>query len=661
MFAGSDSVLTHQFTSPGTYHVLLEVMDDAGEYASKTMVYIVHPSREIAVYLWDFGDRTYSDLAAPEKTYAAGTFQVVLEVWDYYGGYARRSMYFPVYPSRAIASCFWQFGDGTTSALIAPSHTYSPGVYTVALTVYDNYDATAYRRMTYWIQAGANSRIVSYYWRFGDGGTGYGKKISHIYYIGGIQVVTLLLTDFWGRVSVAQATVQIFVYGFAATPRIGRQPLTVQFVFYGDPDDNISEFYWNFGDGNRAYSEEPTNIYHQTGLYDVSLRINTDDGYRTVTIEKFIHVLPGGVVVSRTNKAFRHAITPQQGVGIIEMPTDYFPMPEARTGTMALYDANNQLRGLVLDSNDGMYYDITTRNGPEDSGLSRVWKNKVGTDGEGGYDFDRSLTFGEDIGSFEHFFLRMIETHLYLRPFEESNRSEDGYDSGGFPDGFEIDLEFMVDGNPSPTTTIKNIPMTGDLKSDKKVEGHRVQLKITANRGDHLLVQRQINYVASNRAASPENRIMSEMDYQEELGAVVMWPSYYNGTLIDRVTSAALSLDADAVTGPEGGSGSALEFDSAITLPSVVLTGAGALLVWIDGTAAITIGGVAVSLTEHDESGDWKLYYASSLTASGAVVVTPTGTVKMADMRIFNSAVSSNSRTYYFNDVDGNNGNIVMP
>lgn len=442
---------------------------------------------------------------------------------------------------------------------------------------------------------------------------------------------------------------------FIATPRSGAAPLTVQ--FRQQCAGTIEEFYWRFGDGKRSYHSDPVHIYTALGFHDVYLRIKLEDNrYFDITKKKYILVLPGGLFVSRTNRLIRQALLPEQGIGYYEMPVVNMPMPEAGVGVLTVYDANNQIRGLVLDAETGKWYDVTTRDGPSGTGLTKVWTGKAGEH------FDRILKFREDRGTDERDFERLLESHVFLRPLKETNRNQSGYDANGYPDGMEIDLDFFKDGEPTtPTVTITDVPLNGDLKCDKKVEGNRLQMQVTVNRGAHYIMNRLCKYASSRRAAGPELRIMSEMSWQEELAQAVLWMSYYNGTLINRVTGAALGLTGvSAVSGPEGISGTAQQFSTEQTLPSVSLSN-GSVLIWVNGTVALSIGGTAISLTDIGTVGSFTLKYAETITKSGAVKLTPTGTVTVADLRMFAAALSSGVRTYYKNDVEDNSGGIVLP
>lgn len=413
---------------------------------------------------------------------------------------------------------------------------------------------------------------------------------------------------------------------------------------------------WEFGDGDTSSDPNPIHLYRSSGVYTVKHTVWDHRGLSssstgTVTVYRWSRT-DGALNVSRTNKCYCYGFNRVQGYGPHERSGSAFPFPEGKVGMVKIVDTNNQPHTLVLDLKTGKFHDITTRDGYSGSGLVKRWKDAVGTDGTGGTDIAPSVTFGEDRGSAERHFVEHKESHVYLRPFDEDNRGESGYDSNGYPTGLEVDLSIFKNGEQSTAeSSVDDIPATGDIHFDEKVEGHRLYLKATANKGDHLIIGREQVYVQKDRAASPANRKMSNDTYQQAFASPVFWLGYFRGNVINRVTGVTISgVSMTAVTGPDSQS-SGMQFTSAQGLGTVTVGASGSLLIWTKGTVALTIGGDSVSLTAHDTSGDWTLRYADTVGKSGALVVTPTGTASVYDIRAFNTAISSAQRTYYYNDI----------
>jgi uncharacterized surface protein with fasciclin (FAS1) repeats len=74
------------------------------------------------------------------------------------------------------------------------------------------------------------------------------------------------------------------VVDFEADMTEGEVPLTVQFVVNGTVE-NITSWYWDFGNGFMSTRESPLFTYHEAGTYTVSLTV-TDETNQTYTAVK---------------------------------------------------------------------------------------------------------------------------------------------------------------------------------------------------------------------------------------------------------------------------------------------------------------------------------------------------------------------------------------
>ena len=138
----------------------------------------------------------------------------------------------------------WDFGDGATSNVASPAHTYAaPGTYTVSLHV-------------------ANSK---------------GSDTS---------TMTDLVT-----VSAHTPTAD-----FTASPTSGTGPLTVDFT---DTSANApSTWAWDFGDGATSTAQNPTHTYTTAGSYAVSLTVANTGGTNTRVRSDLVHVADGPLTVT---------------------------------------------------------------------------------------------------------------------------------------------------------------------------------------------------------------------------------------------------------------------------------------------------------------------------------------------------------------------------
>jgi PKD repeat protein len=78
------------------------------------------------------------------------------------------------------------------------------------------------------------------------------------------------------------------VAGFAAEPNSGDAPFAVQFTDQSTGD--ITNWLWNFGDGQTSTERNPAHTYRDAGDYTVSLTVTGRGGSNGQTNTKYIHV-----------------------------------------------------------------------------------------------------------------------------------------------------------------------------------------------------------------------------------------------------------------------------------------------------------------------------------------------------------------------------------
>lgn len=135
-----------------------------------------------------------------------------------------------------------------------------------------------------------------YNWEFGDGAGSDVVSPSYTYTLPGTYTVLLTVEDDFGNV--AQDTIEIQVIAsnepptlapYTATPAQGPAPLQVSFVANAtDPDGDVLNYFWDFGDGNNSTEENPLHVFYDPGSYTVTLQVS--DGEYTVSATLYIAV-----------------------------------------------------------------------------------------------------------------------------------------------------------------------------------------------------------------------------------------------------------------------------------------------------------------------------------------------------------------------------------
>ena len=447
---------------------------------------------------------------------------------------------------------------------------------------------------------------------------------------------------------------------FTSNVRYGYPPLNV--VFENLSVGVFDAYLWDFGDGKTGASASPTHKYQIPGFYTVTLSVRIETTWFTISKYHWIMVWDSERIVSRTTRSFQLALNESQGVGFSENTGDDFVFPPAGVPPMMVWDGDNVAHVLVFDNNDGNVYDMMTRDGPTDTGLEKIWTDKADIDGDNGTDIVPSVKFAEDIGNYEYYWLRAAIIRLFIHAVNDSVKGASGFNDEGIPDALEITLRAYIDGKLSVERSVADIPITGDIHFDDMVEGHRIALEFVANMGLHTICGRYAKYILTDKMIG--SGVMSEDDYQEQFATPSMWFSR-DLLYIDRATGSELGSTEQAkitpVAGVDSRSGSAWSFISALNLPSRSLTGA-SIILWHQGLSSFTINGVPMVFTDYNTSGLWTLSYLTSLTTSGAIVINPTGTCKIFDLRIIDSQIlSADAIAYYYDNIVNHSGDVVLP
>ncbi|MDY6792884.1 MAG: PKD domain-containing protein [Thermodesulfobacteriota bacterium] len=292
--------VTHSYSSPGKYNVLLTVYDnfkkEGGVGFDETVITINRPPVAVA------GDDLH--IAPGEKVLFDGS-----RSYD---------------PDGKIVSYQWDFSDkietgkstkAFQSAKVRRSFDTS-GTYSAILTVVDNCrveNSTSQDKVSIKInhrpRANAGKNIhtpertvlldgsassdadgdpLTYIWNFGDGTPlREGARIFHTFAKGGNYPVILTVDDGTG-LSNARSTSSISVkVNDAPVANAGenRKACAGKVVIFDgsssiDPEGGLMKYHWDFGDGSTAEGVNPTKTYDRGGVYLVTLTVTDDSGLK---------------------------------------------------------------------------------------------------------------------------------------------------------------------------------------------------------------------------------------------------------------------------------------------------------------------------------------------------------------------------------------------
>lgn len=133
-----------------------------------------------------------------------------------------------------------------------------------------------------------------WFWSFGDGGTSEERNPQHNYETFGVYDVSLTVMNSLGTDTLVIEELISVIGGpaasFEADVTSGFAPLTVQFTDTSSAGSSpITEWYWEFGDGESSTERNPVHVYEPIGRsFDVSLTVRTEVGESTALYEDLV-------------------------------------------------------------------------------------------------------------------------------------------------------------------------------------------------------------------------------------------------------------------------------------------------------------------------------------------------------------------------------------
>lgn len=205
--------------------------------------------------------------------------------------------------STAAVGWEWDYGDG--SPLVnaqSPSYTYAlPGTYNTQLVAFNIFGCTDTILQPVIVlpqpQAGFSTNTVCanqavaftdtssgsptvWSWDFGDGSPlDPGQNPPHNYLLGGTYNITLIVGNSAGCADTLQQAVTVGTVPFPAytATQVCLGNITAFTDLTTDPTP-LQGWYWDFGDGNNSFQQNPNYIYQNPGTYTITLVVTNTSG-----------------------------------------------------------------------------------------------------------------------------------------------------------------------------------------------------------------------------------------------------------------------------------------------------------------------------------------------------------------------------------------------
>jgi PKD repeat protein len=273
---GSGNSIVHTYILAGNYDVSLIAINESGCIDSLQYIVTVNelPEAEFQIL--------------PSDTICAGT-----------------EAYFNANSTTNITSWIWEFGDNNSSNGQNTSHIFNTsGLYEIQLivenenscsdTVVDSIYVrdfpfaeiiniphdTSCLKDTVFFSGATSDNIITWDWNFGDGANSTGQHVNHKYNFSGTYYISLLITDEFGCSDTIHDSILIrdqVIADFIVSPS-DTSCINDIVSFSGFSNENISNWYWDFGDGNNEQGEQVDHIFLIPGVYNVMLVYTSTSG-----------------------------------------------------------------------------------------------------------------------------------------------------------------------------------------------------------------------------------------------------------------------------------------------------------------------------------------------------------------------------------------------
>jgi len=206
----------------------------------------------------------------------------------------------------------WDFGDGTSSTLADPQHTYAnSGIYTVTVIVTDADGSTGQWSDDIFVDPNVPGNVSlvanttsgnepltvefsctaistqspTYHIDFGDGGHADGQTATHTYLQQNTYTAVCTVTDSDGDTDTAQRTITVLdtvpAVDFTFSPANPVEGQTVTFTSTISAYDVPFTILWNFDDGTTSTDANTTHVFGPERAFNVTLTVTDADGSST--------------------------------------------------------------------------------------------------------------------------------------------------------------------------------------------------------------------------------------------------------------------------------------------------------------------------------------------------------------------------------------------
>ena len=407
-----------------------------------------------------------------------------------------------------------------------------------------------------------------------------------------------------------------------------------------------------------------------------------------------------------TGFCLSYAVRPDQGQGYAFIDNSNDPTawiwPEPISDPLSVVDTFDQTRYIVIDELTGQWWELGTREGPDNSDLRASYLDKETS--YGGVEIPCEIRLREHTADAEHKIKEHVETHAYVRPQLAENKGNADYRADGMREAQAFEIDAYLNGALTPGARTKNVPENGDFVFDRILDAQRIQIGFKSSASEFLLTGMDQYYLTKDE--SQTRKAMSEHNWQAEFESPLLWLSRGPNPQINRATGTNFGGSFfSQVMGPDGIADSALAFSPAdgLTADDITIPGNLGIIfsissvddsvdvldevrVYRDGDEyyiRVNIGGNIITQLLSWQGVGWDTILVKRV--GGNIVIGENGVItntipvdssesftispiimdgedaSLFNLWIFDSEITDSGFEYFYRDLTENDGNALLP
>lgn len=223
-------------------------------------------SANAAYYVWSFGTKDSSTQTNPKYTYTKAGF----------------------YDVRLIAKSI----NGCSDTLLVQKYV-QLGPPKIDSLVGSSFSGCAGSNISFKAAVSSGEPVKTYNWDFGDGSTSNSVTPTHSYNAAGSYTITLSVTTNSGCATTVKYANKVRIgnkptAAFSATPLNSCASDSIKFS--NKSSGNITNWKWDFGDNTQGTDPSPKHLYKDTGLFTVKLLVSSNGCADSIQQVNYIHV-----------------------------------------------------------------------------------------------------------------------------------------------------------------------------------------------------------------------------------------------------------------------------------------------------------------------------------------------------------------------------------